>query len=110
MGDGSAVMAPWCGGCHRRHLPGLPCWQGRYRTNLVRRTLAAKGRVCWLCGRTGATSVDHVVPRSLGGTDADDNLIPSHLPCNAARGNRAPFTADPEPVPAGVGLSDRWRS
>jgi 5-methylcytosine-specific restriction endonuclease McrA len=66
--------------------------------------------VCWICGET-ATTVDHVIPRSKGGTDADANLLPACLSCNSRRGNDDnPFEID-EPVrPAGLALSERWRS
>ena len=59
---------------------------GRLRT-LVEQTY---GRVCWLCGRTivGQVSVDHVLPRSRGGSDDIENLRPAHLTCNVRRGNR----------------------
>lgn len=66
----------------------------RLRTVLV----AMYGSDCWLCGlpinltiawpHPSSFSVDHVIPRSKGGTDALDNLRPSHLGCNSRRGNR----------------------
>ncbi len=41
-------------------------------------TLAAS-TLCWLCGHEGATTVDHVTPRSKGGAVADPaNLEPAH--------------------------------
>lgn len=50
-------------------------------------TLAASN-ICWICGKPGADTVDHVVPRSLGGAVADrSNLRPAHYSCNSARGN-----------------------
>ena len=36
-----------------------------------------------------APSLDHIVPRSLGGSDDDSNLRTAHRDCNARRGNRA---------------------
>lgn len=33
-------------------------------------------------------SIDHIVPRSLGGTHGINNLQAAHLQCNAVRGNR----------------------
>lgn len=53
-------------------------------------TLARDGGVCWLCGKPGATTVDHVVPRSLGGPDTLANLRAAHGSCNSARGTRLP--------------------
>jgi 5-methylcytosine-specific restriction protein A len=35
-----------------------------------------------------ATSVDHIVPASRGGTDADHNLVACCWPCNQKKGNR----------------------
>ena len=52
--------------------------------------------VCWICNervvRDGdpnadhAPSLDHVRPRALGGTHADENLRCAHRVCNARRG------------------------
>ncbi len=45
--------------------------------------------VCWICGRPGADSVDHVVALAKGGTNALDNLRPAHLfPCNRSKGDK----------------------
>ncbi len=45
--------------------------------------------VCWICGRPGADSVDHVIPVARGGTDAFENLRPAHLnPCNRLKGDK----------------------
>ena len=33
--------------------------------------------------------VDHIVPRSLGGKNNDENLMASCHPCNASKGNRS---------------------
>ena len=50
------------------------------------RILARDRHVCWICGRPGADSVDHVVPRARGGDDSDTNLRAAHSTCNASRG------------------------
>lgn len=47
--------------------------------------------VCFLGGERipeGQRTVEHVIPRSLGGTDDLDNLRPACKSHNAARGNR----------------------
>lgn len=60
-------------------------WGGRRVSALKARVLATMGTVCHLCGRPGADTVDHLVPRSAGGTDALDNLAPAHQRCNSMR-------------------------
>ena len=54
------------------------------------------GWACWLCGglvdreahynANSAPSLDHVVPRSKGGTHAEENLRCAHQICNRRRG------------------------
>ena len=64
-------------------------WGGRKAQQYVRLTLAEYGTVCCLCGLPGATSADHVIPRSKGGAVYDlRNLGPAHKRCNESRGNR----------------------
>jgi len=55
------------------------------------------GWICQLCGDPCdpsqpngdmGPSLDHIVPRSLGGGDEDSNLRTAHRLCNARRGNR----------------------
>lgn len=65
---------------------GRPPWGGRLAARLTALTLAVKGDRCHLCGLRGATTADHVLPRSLGGLDDLDNLEPAHQACNSARG------------------------
>lgn len=72
--------------CKRRHLPDLPCWAGTYARLLKDLCLATYGDICHLCGHAGATSVDHIRPRALGGSDDIDNLLPAHAFCNTGRG------------------------
>jgi len=92
-----------CRRCRHRHLPTLPCWGGRYVTQLRRLVLSTYGDICVHCGGPAARSVEHLQPRSLGGTDALANLRPAHLACNISRGTR--------PMPTGpvtVESSSRW--
>lgn len=66
-------------------------WSGRRIPVLRALTIAAYGERCWLCGSPilgEPVTVDHVLPRSRGGTDDLDNLRPAHRACNLARGNR----------------------
>lgn len=62
-------------------------WAGnaRRRLALVRLVLATYGRTCHLCGASGATSADHLIPWSHGGPNAPENLRPAHQGCNSVR-------------------------
>lgn len=60
----------------------------RYRRN--RAALLAKSDICWLCGKPGADTADHIVPYGDGGSDDLSNLRPAHRSCNSKRGKRAP--------------------
>jgi 5-methylcytosine-specific restriction endonuclease McrA len=57
-----------------------PGWQ-----KLRAATFARWGRACWRCGAYAST-VDHVVPRVLGGTHDLDNLRPACRRCNFSTG------------------------
>ena len=72
-------------------------WGGKRVPLLRRAVIDTYGRVCWLCHQPidGTVSVDHVLPRSKGGTDDIENLRPAHLRCNLRRGNRAPRITRP---------------
>lgn len=59
-------------------------WQ-RTKARVIRRD----NGTCHLCGLPGATSADHIVPHSHGGTDHPDNLRAAHIDCNKIRGNRS---------------------
>lgn len=54
----------------------------------VRAQVLAKSDICHLCGFPGADTVDHLIPRSKGGTNHPSNLAPAHMSCNGRRGNR----------------------
>jgi 5-methylcytosine-specific restriction endonuclease McrA len=82
------MLAPACARCTRRHLDTLPCWGGRYVAELRTMVLTTYGDTCCHCSGPGARSVEHVQPRSHGGTDDLDNLRPAHLSCNLERGTR----------------------
>ncbi len=45
------------------------------------------GNVCVYCGRYSPATVDHILPRSRGGKDEADNLVPACLPCNTSKGS-----------------------
>lgn len=59
----------------------------------VRADVLAASSICWLCGKPGATTVDHVLPVSKLPADHPllrdpANLRPAHQSCNSSRGNR----------------------
>ena len=49
--------------------------------------------LCAYCGRPGATTMDHVVPRSRGGRTEWLNAVAAHLGCNGRKGDRTPDEA-----------------
>lgn len=89
-------------------------WGGRRIAVLRRRVVEVYGTACHLCGTETADpaevghlhplalSLDHLVPRSRGGTDAIDNLRPAHRRCNLSRGARPTSTARPPTPPRPV--------
>lgn len=64
---------------------------------LNRRNLFARDRnQCQYCGRhfpTADLSIDHVLPRTLGGQDTWENLVCACIKCNARKGGRTPEQA-----------------
>jgi len=51
---------------------------------------------CCYCGKRFATpqlNLDHVIPRSKGGTTSWDNIVLSCIPCNTKKANRTPVEA-----------------
>jgi 5-methylcytosine-specific restriction endonuclease McrA len=60
------------------------------------RILQRDGYTCQHCG-SEANSVDHIVPRSLNGTDEDWNLQSLCTPCNSSKGGRF-FNSTPTPL------------
>lgn len=71
-------------------------WQrGPVRRGVPQRIRSAvfdeHGERCGYCGKiNGPFQVDHVFPRSRGGTDDPDNLIVACRDCNQAKGNKTP--------------------
>jgi HNH endonuclease/AAA domain len=63
-------------------------WGGRRAQALTRAVLERDGYRCVYCGGP-ATTADHIVPRSAGGTDSMDNLRAACRPCNSSRGDGA---------------------
>ncbi|UCE19948.1 MAG: HNH endonuclease [Gemmatimonadota bacterium] len=60
------------------------------RRNVIKRD----GHRCQYCSTTqGAMTVDHVIPKTLGGKDSWDNLVCACIGCNNKKGNRTPEQA-----------------
>jgi len=63
------------------------------RVPLNRRAIFARdGGKCQYCG-VGAENIDHVVPRSRGGTHTWENVVAACRRCNTRKGNRLPQEA-----------------
>lgn len=73
-------------------------WGGRPARELKALVIATYGTRCCLCHQPvdlrrrfpdrWSASVEHLVPRSKGGSDDLENLRLAHLGCNSSRGNR----------------------
>lgn len=51
--------------------------------------LERDGHLCVYCRERQATEVDHVVPKSRGGTDDPSNLVACCGPCNKAKSDKS---------------------
>ena len=63
---------------------------------ITRRAIFARDRwTCQYCGRErGKLTVEHVIPRSKGGSSAWDNIVTCCAPCNRRKGDRLPRQAE----------------
>ncbi len=70
----------------RRPLPEL---------KLTRKSVFARdGYTCQYCGRLDvALTIDHIVPKSAGGSSDWDNVVTCCIRCNNLKGNRTPRMA-----------------
>ena len=60
-----------------------------HRRKITRRAVFARdGWTCQYCGSRSSLTVDHVVPRSKGGSSTWDNIVASCAPCNRRKGDR----------------------
>lgn len=63
---------------------------GSRRVPVTRRGVLRRDEFrCCYCAR-GATTIDHVLPRSRGGADSWENLVACCLACNNTKGDRTP--------------------
>lgn len=54
----------------------------------IREQVIRRDGCCQMCGTEERLSVDHIVPRVLGGTDSLDNLQVLCSSCNSSKGGR----------------------
>jgi 5-methylcytosine-specific restriction endonuclease McrA len=54
----------------------------------IRQTVINRDGCCQMCGTEERLSVDHIVPRSLGGDDSLSNLQVLCGSCNSSKGGR----------------------
>lgn len=71
----------------------------------------AGGRRCWLCGRLASrqdVTMDHVLPKSCGGSYSLVNLLPAHRACNNARADRCGMELQAFLRALREGRTDEW--
>ena len=69
-----------------------------HKRKITRRAVFARdGWQCQYCGARTSLTVDHVIPRSKGGTSGWDNIVASCAPCNRRKGDRLPHQVDMHP-------------
>ncbi len=65
-----------------------------HRRKITRRAVFARDNwTCQYCGARSQLTVDHVVPRSKGGSSTWENIVASCAPCNRRKGNALPRQA-----------------
>jgi 5-methylcytosine-specific restriction endonuclease McrA len=69
-----------------------------HRRKITRRAVFARdGWTCQYCGVRSNLTVDHVIPRSKGGSSDWDNIVASCAPCNRRKGDLLPHQANMTP-------------
>jgi 5-methylcytosine-specific restriction endonuclease McrA len=69
-----------------------------HRRKITRRAVFARdGWTCQYCGSRSNLTVDHVIPRSKGGSSEWDNIVASCAPCNRRKGDLLPAQANMVP-------------
>jgi 5-methylcytosine-specific restriction endonuclease McrA len=62
-----------------------------HRRKITRRAVFARDSwTCQYCGSHSNLTVDHVIPRSQGGSSSWENIVASCAPCNRRKGDRLP--------------------
>ena len=69
-----------------------------HKRKITRRAVFARdGWQCQYCGSRANLTVDHVIPRSKGGTSTWENIVASCAPCNRRKGDSLPAKAGMHP-------------
>jgi 5-methylcytosine-specific restriction endonuclease McrA len=72
-----------------------------HRRKITRRAVFARDNwTCQYCGSRSNLTVDHVIPRSKGGTSEWTNIVASCAPCNRRKGDHLPAQANMHPKTA----------
>jgi len=71
-----------------------------HRRKITRKAVLARDAyTCQYCGhKANGLTVDHVIPRSRGGSSEWENIVASCAPCNRKKGNRLPLEASMHPT------------
>src|ERR687894_168032 len=70
-----------------------------HRRKITRRAVFARDRwTCQYCGtERSSLTVDHVIPRSKGGSSSWENIVACCAPCNRRKGDRLPKQVNMHP-------------
>ena len=73
----------------------VPVPRDTHKRRITRRAVFARdGWTCQYCGSRANLTVDHVIPRSKGGSSEWDNIVASCAPCNRRKGDLLPEKAN----------------
>lgn len=61
---------------------------GSRKWSRIRKTIIDRDQCCQMCGTEDRLTVDHIVPRVLGGDDNPSNLQVLCSSCNSSKGGR----------------------
>jgi 5-methylcytosine-specific restriction endonuclease McrA len=93
----------WVGGAlPRPHVIRLRTYvrvpRDPHRRKITRRAVFARdGWACQYCGARTSLTVDHVIPRSKGGSSSWENIVASCAPCNRRKGDHLPHQVNMHP-------------
>lgn len=66
---------------------------GTRRWKKLRAKIISRDGACVWCGSQEQLQVDHITPRVMGGTNAEENLQVLCKTCNLRKGKKDPFSA-----------------